>query len=151
MDNRINEIRSQEELNSLLNKESNRSVFLGNGFNIALRIQTSYQSLFNSLMTHNFVKGVISQELYNTIVSNRYNFEAYKDEIKNDELRNAVLTKFYEIILNKCKARYKYKEVVSFLLKFSKFFTINYDPLLYRFCFNLKKEVLMSKMDFIEI
>ena len=101
----------------------------------------------NSLIEYDFIKDMIPPDLHRKIEDNDYNLEAYQNEIQDEGYRSAIMTKFYETILRNCRVRYKYKEVVSFLLNFSNFFTINYDPLLYRFLLQSKKNTIPDSTD----
>ena len=142
------EIETTENLDEILNNQSHKTIFLGNGFNLSLGVKTSYQSIYNALIKHDYVKDMLKEEIQTKIEDNGFNLEAIQDEISEDYIK-AIMTKFYEIVLGKCRVRYDNKSAVDFLLNFSKYYTTNYDPLLYRFLLEKKKDSdINTKSDF---
>ena len=141
MRRRANEIQNSESLIEEVECTNNPNILLGNGFNICLGIKTSYKSLFESLITYDHIKRVMNlyEGLEEKIKQNNFNLEAYQNELEEMADRSTVITEFYRIILKRCRTKYKHKEVISFLLSFKKFFTTNYDPLLYRFLLQSSK------------
>ena len=136
----MNEIESYSNLENIL-KRSRCNILLGNGFNMTLGVNTSYESLFTSLMECDHIKKIMARypELERKIRNSNFNLESHHQKLTSSEHLSTVMSEFYEIILNRCKTRYKHKEVVLFLLNFNNFFTTNYDPLLYRFLLSAKE------------
>ena len=129
---RRSELATEEELLIAINDNSNRNIFLGNGFNLCLGINTSYCSLFKGILSSNKIKEMIPADIQKNIENDNFNLEAHIKKIP-EMYRGIVMERFYEVVLKRCKRRIFNKEVIGFLGKFNKFFTINYDPLLYRF------------------
>ena len=141
------EIRNKQQLEAIVCNINKGNLFIGNGFNLALGVNTSYESLFKSLVEYNYIKKMFSAALYKQIKNNGYNLEAYQDGIENKHCRSAIMAKFYETILRNCRVQYRHKETVDFLLNFSNFFTINYDPLLYRFLLQSKEISVLKSVE----
>lgn len=111
-----------------------RSLFLGNGFNIAIGVNTSYGSLNRSLLKHATINKLfehLGAEFYDRIKHHPAETEELIDSIEDPFYSAFVKEVFYNRILQRVKRRYNYREVVEFLQLFGLFFTTNYDPLLY--------------------
>ena len=145
--NEQNEITTEDKLFTVFDNNSSKSVFLGNGFNLCLGVNTSYKSLFESILSSRNIKKIIKKSVRKNIEGDNFNLEAHIEEIPQEH-RDTVMEKFYDVILKKCRKRiYRYKEVIRFFLKFDNFFTINYDPLLYRFLLNFKVNTASVESD----
>ncbi len=144
------EIDNWEELEKRISSKDISNIFLGNGFNMSLGVNTSYESLFLHLIEYDDMKITMNEYegLVEKIRTNGYNLEAYKNEILNAGHRASVTKEFYRTILRRCKAHYKHEEVVCFLGHFNKYFTTNYDPLIYRFLLQFKKEDVDTRSRF---
>ena len=131
-------IESWDETLESFSKDKPKNLFIANGFNMCLGVNTSYSSLFLSIMKSLHIKEIISDKTKKYIKENNSNLEACLEKVSKEH-RNTVLAEFYREILDKCKKRIaKYNSLVKFFLLFNKFFTINYDPLLYGFLLNNK-------------
>lgn len=111
-----------------------KSLFLGNGFNIAIGVITSYDSLNKSLLKHATVNNLFEKmgaEFYSKIKRRRNETEQLIASIEDPYYLAFVKEIFYNKILQRVKRRYNYGAVVDFLLLFDLYFTTNYDPLLY--------------------
>ena len=127
-----------DEILQAFSKDEPKNLLIANGFNMCLGVDTSYSSLFLSIMKSLHIKEIISDETKKYIEENNSNLEACLEKVSKEH-RNTVLTEFYREILDKCKKRIaKYNDLVKFFLLFNKFFTTNYDPLLYGFLLNNK-------------
>ena len=146
---------SHAEIKAKLEATASRqkSLFLGNGFNIAIGVRTSYTSLRNSLLRHKtivelFKDKKLDAQLYNKIKRNAARTEWLISRIKDPYHRAYVKEIFYNRILQRAKTRYDYKEVVRFLSLFKLFFTTNYDPLLYLLLLSMIKGDSLEDRDY---
>lgn len=136
--------------NALEGKGNKNNILLGNGFNISLGIDTSYKSLFKSLVRSKSVSDLINDEFSTIMKKNNYNFELLiKKSGIEEEACKLILDKFYGILLKKCqKPIYEYNELIKFLCKFNNYFTTNYDPLLYRYLLARKEQSDVTEDEF---
>ena len=146
---KIKEIKDWDELSIHLSSPDTKDIFLGNGFNLCLGVDTSYKSLFNSFMGHRNIQEIINayDGLWEKIRSDKYNLECHQRTLTIKGHRSTALSRFYEIILKRCRTKYKEKETISFLSKFENFFTTNYDPLLYHFLLKAKIDTELDDQD----
>ena len=137
----MNRIESIESLEEQIDHTESPNIFLGNGFNMCLGVDTSYCSLWESLSEQRNISDILNEypEFLQNVIKNNCNIESCLDEIKNRGHHSTLQTELYRNILSKCRTKYRYNETISFFLKFKKFFTTNYDPLLYRFLLQPKK------------
>lgn len=109
-----------------------QSLFLGNGFNLAIGVNTSYKTLKNSLLKHPTVEKLFTAKgLYSEIDSHPERTEQIIDDICNPYYRAFVMEIFYDKVLQQARGRYEQEKVAKFLMFFGMYFTTNYDPLLY--------------------
>ena len=128
-----------KELND--GRPKQKSLFLGNGFNLAIGVNTSYASLSNSLLEHATVEQLFRKiGLYQEIKSRPAETEQIIGRIKDHYHCAFVKEIFYDGILQRARSRYKYKEVAEFLEPFDMYFTTNYDPLLYLLLLSMEGE-----------
>ena len=124
-----------------------RNLFLGNGFNIAIGVNTSYGSLNKSLLKHatvNKLFGEMGAGFYDRIKHHPAETEVLIDSIKDPYYCAFVKEIFYNRIRQRVKRRYNYGEVVDFLQLFGLFFTTNYDPLLYLLLLSMVGEPIVQ-------
>ena len=57
---KTDEIQDSDSLVKEFKRINNPNILLGNGFNICLGINTSYKSLFNSLITQKYIKEIMN-------------------------------------------------------------------------------------------
>ncbi len=108
------------------------SLFLGNGFNLALGINASYEALFKDCKKLNALLQTLFNDYEALISKEKYN---YKLEVFLQDKMDEVVEVFYSEILSKCEdgiEEKRLKSVVEFLKKFKNYFSTNYDPLLYK-------------------
>ena len=144
-----NIIHNRDELLAAISSMESPSVLLGNGFNMSLGVSTSYKSIFESLCTHDSTLKILGHypRLKEKIEENDFNLECYQKEILGEGHRFALMENFYRTVLSRCRTRYKHKEAITFLENFGRFFTINYDPLLYKFLLEFKGPKNISNSD----
>lgn len=124
-------------------KAPNCSVFLGNGFNIAVGVGTSCAELSRDLLMHETTKNFLDKERPKVLA--KLNKDPANSEevickgLKGHPCLPFVKDIFYEKIMKRFNAVYSKERVMGFLALFSKFFTTNYDPLLYVSFLRMKK------------
>ena len=132
------EITDYKDLENII--KTNTNVFLGNGFNICLGVDTSYKAICKSILDQPHIKKIIKMKRYKGTTLRRkfnkqkydINIELHVPEIRDVGHNSTIKKELYSDILNRCKyKKYKYKEVISFLSNFKNYYTTNYDPLLY--------------------
>ena len=127
----------REAMEELLDDRSRqKNVFIGNGFNLALGVNTSYYSLSESLLRHATIEKLfkdeeLDPELYRKIKDNPQETEQLICGICDHYHKAFVKEIFYDRILYRARSKYNQKAVAQFLKPFDMYFTINYDPLLY--------------------
>lgn len=144
-------LKYQEVLKELENKECH--LLLGNGFNRALGVNTSYSAIFQKMLQNDLEIYKDSEELVNKC---DYDLEKFIGElIKDIDGSNIFLKKYvankvkkdfmkatHEIVKDGIKNVYaKKNEGVYILFKhFQNYFTLNYDSFLYLLLLNFKLE-----------
>lgn len=127
----------------IFDKAPKCSVFLGNGFNIAIGIKTSYEELGQGLLKHETTKDFLEKEgsdLGDKIDKAPGDIEKLISEgLKGNPCQSFIKDIFFEKIMKRFGTGYSKEEVMNFLSLFSKFFTTNYDPLLYLLLLKMKK------------
>ncbi len=117
------------------------SLFLGNGFNISLDINTSYEALFKDLTDNKVILDFMKQEFGDSFMKDvsekhQYNLEAFfrANHHKSTDINiNIIRHSFFEAILQKCENTQELKNsIYTFLKSFKNYFSVNYDPLLYK-------------------
>ncbi len=135
-------------LQRLENNKRDHHLLLGNGFNISLKIDTSYENIFSKikkshpeylsiearLKEDNFDIEKLPRQLMEVISNaskSRYEFikRRLEDEIKQDFIYAAmkIITEGFD----KKDETFSNKGVFKLLDHFTNYFTLNYDPLLY--------------------
>ncbi len=146
------EFKTYTEVLELLDKHNNH-LLLGNGFNRGLGVNTSYEDIFEKMTKNDY--GVY-KEVKDIVAQCDYDLEKFVGKLKEDiNANNLFLKKYvankvkydfmkatYEIVKNEIKNIYAEKNEGVFLLlqKFTNYFTLNYDPLLYLLLLNYKLE-----------
>ena len=126
---------------------SSNSVFLGNGFNIAIGVKTDYRSLGQALLRHASVKESLKKNapaIFESIDKQPEQIEKLiSDGLDENSCRRFIKEIFYGKILQRCNISPR-EQVLDFLGLFNNFFTTNYDPLLYLFLLKIKKRKLID-------
>lgn len=146
------EFKTYSEVLELLDKQ-NSHLLLGNGFNRGLGVNTRYEDIFEKMTENDY--GVY-KEVKDIVAQCDYDLEKFIGKLKGDiNANNSFLKKYvankvkydfmkatYEIVKDKIKNIYAEKNEGVFLLlqKFTNYFTLNYDPLLYLLLLNFKLE-----------
>jgi len=134
-------------------KDQECHLLLGNGFNLSLGVNTSYESIFKKMIENDHG---IYKEAENIFVESNYDLEQFIGKLENsinDEnkflkkyVKNKVKFDFmkaaHEIVKSGIKNVYAEKnEGIFMLLKnFTNYFTLNYDSFLYLLLLNFKSE-----------
>ncbi len=144
------EFKTYREVLELLDTH-NSHLLLGNGFNRGLGVNTSYEAIFGRMTENDYgiykeMKGVVAQcghDLEKFIgmlekdinVNNTFLKKYVANKVKYDFMKAT-----YEIVKNEIKNIYAEKNEGVFILfqKFTNYFTLNYDPLLYLLLLNFK-------------
>lgn len=112
-----------------------KHVFLGNGFNLALGVDTSYQQMSKDLLEQHTIKLLLDNCMYGELKKKIEDFpgqmEIWIDQVQCPAHKAVIKEVLYRTILRRCQAQFKYKEAIAFLQHFTEFYTTNYDPLLY--------------------
>lgn len=126
---------------------SSNSVFLGNGFNIAIGVKTDYKSLGQALLGHASVKESLKKnapKIFDSIDKQPEQIERLiSDGLDDHSCQQFIKDIFYGKILQRCSISPR-EQVLDFLGLFNNFFTTNYDPLLYLFLLKIKKRKLID-------
>ncbi len=138
---------SHEEMIAKLTDAPSRkkNLFLGNGFNLAMGVDTSYAYLRDALLDHDTVGKLFANrypELHKKIKANAGKTEGIISRIGRKDKYHCAFVKeiFYDKILYQAGGKYKRKAVAEFLYHFEQFFTTNYDPLLYLLLLSMEGE-----------
>ena len=129
------------ELKEILSKDNPKSIFLGNGFNLSLGINTSYLSIYESVRSIPDINKILKKNNLSLkkVKKEEFNLERLVCKIKDEIHQETVLRGIYQTVLDRCKKPIKeHKTLMNFFESFDNFFTTNYDPLLYRFLLNFK-------------
>jgi len=133
----------------------NSHLLLGNGFNLSLGINTSYNEIFSrmkelspdyNLLEEKFknansdIEWVIGN-LQNSI-NNENNYKGFLDHFITNKITADFMKATMSIVLENIKNIYQEKNDGIYLLlcKFQNYFTVNYDPFLYLLLMKLKKK-----------
>jgi len=112
--------------------ENIKNLFLGNGFNINIGINTSYKNIYDIMAKKNFLSRIIPNK--ETMQEHNYDLEKIINSDKKDEtIKSVIEYHFFETINLICKNKKitKHQLILKMLNSFDNFFTTNYDPLLY--------------------
>lgn len=115
--------------------EQHRSLFLGNGFNMSLKINTSYKSIYEKMRRKTF----LVEKLPTPDKMSHINYNLEKIFISADKVIEYHL---FEAIIDKCKAVIpQHNMLMKFFEEeeFDSYYTTNYDPLLYHNLLLLKE------------
>lgn len=130
-------------------KASNCSVFLGNGFNIAIGVRTSYEELGQDLLRHGTTKDFLKNkrpDILAKIDKEPGDIEmVISKDLEDNPCQPFIKDIFYERIMKRFNKGYSEEKIMGFLALFSKFFTTNYDPLLYNSLRKMKKGKIINK------
>ena len=143
----IKELQDERELlDKIDDGTTEKNIFLGNGFNLSLEINTSYKAIYESLNsqehTQEFIRNVRehNEEFDSSLESSCYNLENLINKFPEIS-KQTIRTEIYRTLLNRCRKRIKnHKKLINMLFNFNQFFTTNYDPLLYRFLLNFVRQ-----------
>ena len=147
-------INYQKLLNSL-EREKSYHLLLGNGFNNSLGVKTDYQTIFEKMqkeyrgysqLAETFKKcgsdiekliGCLSEQVINNGSNKEFLQKYINNKIKHDFMKATS-----SIVRKKLKKIYQEKTQDIYLLmeKFTHYFTLNYDPLLYLLLMKFKKD-----------
>ena len=144
------------EVFNTLDKEKSH-LLLGNGFNNSLGIRTDYSTIFKKMQEE--YKGYSQlQNLFQTectndieqligklseqIVESEDSYAKFLREYINDKTKHDFMKATYQIVKTEIRKIYQEKTAGIYLLmeKFTNYFTLNYDPLLYLLLMKFKKD-----------
>ena len=123
-----------------------KSILLGNGFNMSLGINTSYKGLYENMCRKKFLE----KNLPDRKELEKGNYELEIILGANEESETIQYHLFESIILACKKTISPHNKVITFLKDFDKFFTTNYDPLLYHNLMHVKHSAFKEDEEFLK-
>lgn len=144
---------SYEQVLSEIKKSiSKNNLLLGNGFNLSLGVNTSYENIFKVMVKNNKEYSIIQskdldiEEFIGICKSNIKEQSPDYSKFLNSFIQNKIKLDFMkavtEIVTKELKGIYEEKNEELYLLfkNFDNFFTLNYDPFLYQLLMSYKKD-----------
>ena len=142
-------------------ESSDSHLLLGNGFNCSLGIKTDYHTIFEE-MKKEYAGYIQLDNLFNKDIekligklSERIKkggeYDKFIEEYINNKIKHDFMKAATEIVKKEIKKIYKKKteSIYLLLIKFTNYFTLNYDPCLYLLLMKFKKndEVIAFQYD----
>ena len=130
-----------ENFFSVYNKSTTNTLLAGNGFNLNFEHDTSYENIFERM--RELDESCYDNNFEKKVKKNKYNLEKIlnEPEYKHPLSKKAITMDFANALITIVKdSEYQKEYAATFVSKFDRIFTLNFDPFLYKIGLSMDKK-----------